>query len=196
MLKTNNLLRFLRGGKKGDIEFDAANSTFKFLVDGTQVGGVKSRRRLTIPMLHGKVGATSGWVITAGTNIGIATLPASQTGSTLVVPLIGLQVGDVIASVEIKGQVDSAGNAVTVAATLRKYKEDAAAGGTDSEVIASSNIASAVTADTLIAATLTPAGTVTVAEDEVYYLLITGTTLGTTDVELGNAVVNVDRSAA
>lgn len=174
--------------------YDAANGKFVFAVDGVAVGALNPAKRLTIPMLHGKVGATAGWVITAGTNIAIATCPASVTGGTLVLPLIGLEVGDVIRSVELKGQVDSAGNAVTVAATLRKYKEDAAAGGTDSEVIASADIAAAVVADTLIAATLTPAGTVTVAEDEVYYLLITATTLGTTDVEMGNAIVNITRA--
>lgn len=198
-LKTSNWLDFIRGGKKGRVEFDAANSAFKFLVDGVQVAGAKAAKRLSIPAMLGKVGATAGWVITAGSNIAIATLPASQTGSTLVIPVTGLQVGDVIASIEVHGQVESGGNAVTLAATLRKYKEDAAAGGTDSAAIASVNIASAVVADTLLTATtgkITAAGTVTVAEDEVYYVLLTGTTLGTTDIEISNIVVNLTRNGA
>jgi len=192
-LRTSKQVEFVRGRKKGVIEFDATNSDFKFLVDGTQVAAATPNKRLVIPALHGKVGATAGWVITAGTNLPLATLPASQTGSTLVIPILGLQVDDVISSVEVHGQVDSGGNAVTVAATVRKYKSDAAAGGTDSEVVASANVASAVVADTLIDSTLTPSGTVTVADDEAYYVLITGTTLGTTDVEIGNIVCNVSR---
>lgn len=199
MLRTNRIIEFLRGGKKGSIEFDSTNNAFKFAVDGVQVAGAKAAKRLSIPAMLGKVGATAGWVITAGSNIAIATLPASQTGSTLVVPLTGLQVGDVIVSVEVHGQVDSAGNAVTLAATLRKYKEDAAAGGTDSAAIASANIANAVVADTLLTATtgkITAAGTITVAEDEVYYVLLTGTTLGTTDIEISNIVVNLTRNDA
>ena len=59
--------------------------------------------------------------------------------------------------------------------------------------MASANVANAVVADTLIDSTLTPSGTVTVADDEAYYVLITGTTLGTTDVEIGNIVCNVSR---
>lgn len=197
MLRTSKGIEFTSGNRKGRIEYDSANGKFVFKVAGTQVAATDPAKRLTIPALHGKVGATSGWVITAGTNIGIATCPASQTGSTLVIPLIGLEVGDVIRSIEVHGQVESAGNAVTLAATLRKYKEDAAAGGTDSEVIASANIAAAVTADTLLNATtgkITPAGTVTVAEDEVYYVLLTATTLGSTDIEIANIVINITRA--
>lgn len=199
MLKTSRLIRFIRGGKKGDVEFDSSNSAFKFLVDGVQVAGAKLARRLNIPALHGKVGATAGWVITGSTNLPLATVPASQTGSTLVVPIIGLEVGDVISSIEVHGQVDSAGNAVTLAAALRKYKSAAAGGGTDSEAIASANIANAVTADTLLNATagkITAGSTITVAEDEAYYVLLTATTGATTDIEISNVVVNIERSGA
>lgn len=154
---------------------------------------LNANKRLSIPALHGKVGATAGWVITAGTNIALATLPASQTGSTLIIPILGLEVGDIIVSLEVHGQVDSGGNAVTVAADLRKAKSDAAAGHTDSSVEASSTMVNAVTADTLIDALITVDPQQVVADDEVYYLLLTGTTLGTTDVEISNIVANILR---
>jgi len=193
---------WISADRRSKMVYDPATGRLNFYVDDTLVAYMTSSgitkvvatsKRLNIPALHGKAGATAGWVITGSTNLPLATLPASQTSSTLVVPLVGLEVGDVLASVEVHGQVDSAGNAVTVAATVRKVKSDAAGGHTDSEVVASANIANAVTADTLIDATLTPAGTVTVADDETYYVLLTGTTLGTTDVEISNFVANVTR---
>lgn len=159
-------------------------------------GMLAPSKRLTIPALHGKVGATAGWVITGGTNIALATLPASQTGSTLVIPILGLEVGDTIQSIEVHGQVESAGNAVTVAADLRKAKSDAAGGHTDSSVEANATLVNAVTADTLLDATsglITVSPEAVVDDDEVYYLLLTGTTLGSTDVEISNIVVNIVR---
>jgi hypothetical protein len=70
--------------------------------------------RRVIPVCgNAKAGATAGWVITAGTNICHATLPASQTSSTLVVP-IPCNIGDTITAVSATGQVESAGGNVTL----------------------------------------------------------------------------------
>ena len=41
-----------------------------------------------------KVGDTAGWVVAGATNLYEATLPASQTGSKLIVPVRGLKIGN------------------------------------------------------------------------------------------------------
>lgn len=150
-------------------------------------------RQLVIPICgNAKVGATAGWVITAGTNISHATLPASQTGSTLVVP-VPCDIGDTIKAVSATGQVDSAGNAVTLAMSVRK-QTTAVAGAADAE-LGADDIGS-VTADTLVSsANLAVTGlSEIVAEGETVYVLFTATTLATTDIELTGLVVTVART--
>ena len=51
-----------------------------------------------------KVGGTAGFVVGAADNLPyVATLPASQSGSTLVIPIDGLNVGDVITGFRVVG---------------------------------------------------------------------------------------------
>lgn len=61
-----------------------------------------------------KVGATAGWVVAAADNVALVTCPASQTASTLVLPLHNLNVGDTITGFSLVGQVESAGGTVTI----------------------------------------------------------------------------------
>lgn len=137
-----------------------------------------------------KVGTTSGWVVNAANNLGLlATCPASQTGSTLVIPLAGVfNVGDTITGVHLVGQIESAGNAVTLDMSLRKMTA-AAADVADASVAAMTQLS--VTADTIISAS--NAGITGLSEvvgaDETFYLLVTATTLGSTDIALQGAVV-------
>lgn len=142
---------------------------------------------------NAKVGATAGWVITGSTNKNHATLPASQTASTLVVPLTGLNVGDTITAAAAVGQIESAGNAVTLTMSLRKQTA-AAADLTDAQVGAD-DLDAGVTADTILsAANLGVTGlSEVVGEDEMFYLLFTGTTLGSTDIDLAGALITVTR---
>lgn len=141
---------------------------------------------------NAKVGATAGWVITGATNINHATLPASQTASTLVVPIAGLQVGDIITAAAAVGQIESGGNAVGLTMSLRKVTA-AAAAIVDAEVGAGS--VSGVVADAIIsAANVGVTGlSETVGADEMFYLLFTGTTLGSTDIDLMGALITVTR---
>lgn len=141
-----------------------------------------------------KVGATSGWVLGAATNVGrFATLPASQTGSTLVVYLNNLKVGDTITGFHLVGQIESAGNAVTVDANLRKLTA-AAADLSDASVASITQLS--VTADTIMSASNTAVGSLTevVGADETFYVLITSTTLGSTDVDLQGVALIVTES--
>lgn len=143
---------------------------------------------------NAKVGATAGWVITAGTNIDHATLPASQTDATLVVGIPGLNVGDIVTAFAVCGQVESAGNNVTLVASLRKLT-NAAADNTDAE-IATDNVGT-LTADTILSAANLGGSLGTaevVAADEKIYLLLTGTTGGSTDIDVSHATVTVTRA--
>lgn len=140
-----------------------------------------------------KAGATAGWVVGGATNLGEATLPASQTGSTMVVPIRGLKVGDTITAFKVHLQIESAGGTVTIDADLRKLTT-AAADPTDASVGAITQIS--VTADTAVATSKTGLSDV-VGADEWYYVLITGTTAGSTDVRfLGVSIITTDALSA
>lgn len=151
-------------------------------------------RKLVLPAgVLSKVGATSGWVVGAASNIALATCPASQTASTLVIPVTGLQVGDVISGFSLLGQIESAGNTATLDASLRKMTS-AAADVSDASVAAMTQIS--VTADTIISATnslkeIAAPGEV-VGIDETFYLLVTATTAASTDIALQGAVIYLD----
>lgn len=141
-----------------------------------------------------KVGATSGWVVGAATNVGrAATCPASQTASTLVIQITGLKVGDTITGFHLIGQIESAGETVTVDADLRKLTA-AAADLTDASVGAITQLS--VTADTIMSLTNTTKGSLTevVGPDETFYILITATTGASTDIDLQGVAVIVTES--
>jgi hypothetical protein len=161
----------------------------------TLTGAVtRAGRQMIVPIQgNSKVGATAGWVITAGTNKSHATLPASQTSSTLVVAIPGLEVGDTVTAVAAVGQVESAGGNVTLVMSVRKQVA-AAADNTDSE-LGTDNVGTLV-ADTLLSsANLGVTGlTEVLAADEIVYVLFTGTTAASTDIDLLSLVVTVTRS--
>jgi hypothetical protein len=148
-------------------------------------------RQYSIPICgNAKVGATAGWVITAGTNIAHATLPASQTASTLVVPITGLSIGSTLTAVSVQGQVESAGNAVQLVMSVRKLT-NAAADNTDAE-LGTDNVGSLVADTKLTSTELAVTGLSEVlAADESLYVLLTGTTLGSTDIDLTHLIVTV-----
>lgn len=138
-----------------------------------------------------KVGATSGWVVGAASNICLATLPASQTSSTLVVPLRGLKLGDVIRGFHLIGQVESVGGTVTIACNLRKHTA-AAADVVDASVASMASLS--VTAQTTLSRfnTSSPDFPCVVGGGETYYFLITGTTAASTDIALQGLAVFID----
>lgn len=175
------------------LALDAAEVATDLLTMGT--GTItRTGRQIVVPICgNAKVGATSGWVITAGTNICHATLPASQTNSTLVVPITGLEIGDTLTAVSATGQVESAGGNVTLVMSIRKLTA-VAADNTDAE-LGTDNVGT-LTADTLLSsANLAVTGlTEVLAEGETLYALFTGTTAGSTDIDLTGLVVTVTRS--
>lgn len=134
-----------------------------------------------------KAGATAGWVVNAGDNLYQATLPQSQTGSTLVLPVIGLKVGWTVTAYKISAQIESAGGAVTLDADLRKLT-NAAGDPTDASVGTITQVA--VTADTAVAAAKTGL-TEVIAFGEWLYLLLTATTAASTDIRFLGASITV-----
>lgn len=138
-------------------------------------------------------GSGAGWVIDGDNALPLATLPASQTSEVLLMPIHNLKVGDIVTSVGVIGQVESAGGTVTIAMDVRKVTA-AAADVTDAS-IGTDNLGAGVTADTILSQTnLGVTGlTETMAADEMLYVTITATTAGSTDIALMGLNVTVSR---
>jgi hypothetical protein len=122
------------------------------------------------------VGTTAGWVIPAN-NLGkMATLPASQTGSTLVIPIPTIKVGDTITGWGLEGSLQSGGNAATITGDLRVLTA-AAGGATDASVGAMAAPLSVVANTIMNSANAGKSGlNHVVAEGESFYILVTSTT--------------------
>lgn len=136
-----------------------------------------------------KVGATAGWVVAAADDKALVTLPASQTASTLAIPVtIPLKVGWTITAFSVIAQIESAGGAVTLDADLRK-QTNAAGDPTDASIGAITQVS--VTADTAVASSKTLATPEVVAATETFYVLVTATTAGSTDIALQGITLTV-----
>ena len=180
-----NKVHVSQGGAEKDATFTqmdtfiAANAAVALNTAKTDASGRTGQERII--NFHAKVGATAGWVVNAGDNLGLlATCPASQTASTLVVPLTGMKVGDTLTSFKVVGQIESAGGTVTLDADLRKLTA-AASDPTDASVGAITQIS--VVADTKVTTEKTGLAEV-LAEDEALYVLLTATTAASTDIAL------------
>lgn len=139
-----------------------------------------------------KVGATAGWVVGAATNLPYsATMAASQTGGTLVIPLDSLKIGDTITGFRVIAQVESAGGTVTIDAILRAVT-NVAAEPTDA-AIGTGITQVSVTADTAVSAAKTGL-TEVVTSGKSYYLLITATTAAATDIILQHPEITVTQA--
>lgn len=136
-----------------------------------------------------KVGGTAGWVVGAADNLPyVATMAASQAASTLVIPIDGLNIGDVITGFKLIAQVESAGNAVTIDAALRATTN--VAGEPTDAIVGTGMTQVSVTADTAVAQAKTGL-TEIVTSGKTYYLLITATTLALTDIILQACEITV-----
>ena len=146
---------------------------------GHHLGPLTTKQQLAT---RAKVGATAGWTVGAADDLPyMATLAASQTGSTLIVPLDGLPIGSLITGFKIHAQIESAGGAVTLDADLRAVT-NVAAEPTDASLDTMTQVS--VTADTAVAQeNLLPTAEV-VTSGKSYYLKLTGTTAAATDIIL------------
>ena len=184
----------LPGSETSTVYDNAGNQLFRLTESGLEV----KRLTVTDPVAKsmfipagalGKAGTTAGWVVAAGNNVNLATVPASQTASTFVLPIMGLKVGDTVTGFSLVGQIESAGNAVTIDADLRKQTA-VAADVTDASLGTMTQIS--VTADTAITAANsldTLATAEVMADGETLYLLITATTGASTDIALQGVTI-------
>lgn len=147
-----------------------------------------AHRTMFIPAAAGRAGATSGWTNAGDT--GAALLPAGETGSTFVIPVSGLDLGDVVKSFKVIAQIESAGNTATLDASLRKLV-NAAADPTDSSLGAITQVSA--TSDTAVSSSKTLATAEIVASGECLYVLVTGTTAASTDAQLLGVEIEVER---
>lgn len=135
-----------------------------------------------------KVGATSGWTVAAADDKSLATCAASQTAATLIIPItVPLKVGWIITGFSVVGQIESAGNTVTLDADLRKHTT-AAADVADASVGTITQVS--VTADTAVSTAKTGL-TETVAATETFYVKLTATTAASTDIALQGVTITV-----
>ena len=181
--------------ESGDVILEAKTSGKKLqgVIAGTKVfemgaDGLLVASTRFISAGTGVIGATAGFALPSAhagfTNAAVAGCPASQTASTFVIPVNGLSVGERIVSWALLGQIESAGNAVTVDGDLRKLTV-AAANVSDASIGAITQVS--VTADTALSSTnagKTLSTAEVIAAGEFVYVVITVTTLGSTDVQI------------
>lgn len=153
-----------------------------------ELAGVITKKTVVIPSGLGNVGATAGWA--TNNNTGNARLPASQTASTLCIPVPHLEVGSIVKSFKVNAQIESAGNTATLDASLRRLTA-VAADPADASLGAITQVSA--TADTLVASSHTLATREVVVSGESLYVLVTGTTAASTDIQLVSVEVEVEQ---
>lgn len=174
-------------GKAIDVKNSLGTSVYSV---GPTGGVVRAGLQSIYSLAGAKVGATAGWTVNAASNLAQATMAAGGTASTLVIPVGGLKVGDTITGFSVYGQIESAGNGVTVDADLRA-QTNVAADPTDASIGAITQVS--VTADTAMAAAKTGL-TETVSASKAYYILVTATTGASTDIRLLGYTLTVTSS--
>lgn len=138
-------------------------------------------------------GSGAGWTIDADNALPLATLGAGATTEVLLMPISGLWVGDTVTSVGVVGQVESAGNNVSISLDVRKVTA-AAADITDASI--GTDASGTLTADTILSASnlgVTGLSEV-IAADEMLYVTITGTTAASTDIAIMGLAVSFTRA--
>src|SRR3990167_10408240 len=102
-----------------DFKLKNSSGTAILAVSGTTVGTLTRTGRQLILTTGAKVGTTAGATVNHADNVAsLFRVPASQTASTVVIPITGLEVGDIVTSFCINGQIESAGNTCTLDAAL------------------------------------------------------------------------------
>jgi hypothetical protein len=139
-----------------------------------------------------RVGATSGFVLTAIDN-SKATMAQSQTAGTLVIPILGLKVGDTITGYSLQGMINAGvtGNSTTINSALHSVQ--AVAGSSTDTAITSattSNISTVNAALNSTTAVCTGLASVVTA-DTTFYILVTGTTAAAVTAAIHGALVTV-----
>ena len=186
---TNELKAVVAGSGTTEVTF-ADLTTAQTFTNKTLTSPVFSKSD-TYQLTHrAKVGSAAGWVLSAADNLPyVATMAASQSAGTLVLPVDALQIGATITGIRIVAQVESAGGTVTIDAALRAVT-NVAAEPTDAAITGGGITQVSVTADTAVSQAATGIAEV-VTSGKTYYILITATTAGSTDIILQACEITV-----
>jgi len=176
--------------------FDGTLTLDDLVVSGdiTLTGGLVASETVFIPAASGRAGgtATVGFVNTGTDNL-MVTLAQSATADTWVIPLQGVGIGDTITGFKVIGQIESAGNTVTVDAALRKETMAAADPADAAFGTACAITQISKTADYEIADSKTACAE-TVVTGVAPYALLTVTTGATTDVQIAGIELTITKS--
>lgn len=177
-----------------DFKLVNSSGTALFSVDSTGITAAARTGVRRIITSGAKVGATSGATVNHADNLAsLFRVPASQSACTVVIPISGLKVGDIITSYNLNGQIESAGGTVTIDAALYRGA-GVAADNTATAITGGGIVQLSVTADTLLSSANTAPASMTaetLAANETVFLLVTVTTAGSTDVDVLSVMVTV-----
>ncbi len=179
----------------GTLTQDGA-ATFGSTVDVTgaitPTGGIVYGTRTIHIGGRAKVGAGAGWVVGAANNVAsIGTVAASQTSGTLVVPVEGLQHGDIITGVTVTASINCTTNNASLDAALHTYTVTAAATATDAAVANGGITQILQTGTGALAGTgtnATPCSS-TVATGVQHFVILTATTGASCTIELNTVEI-------
>lgn len=177
---TNSTIEFNDG-----VTISSNGTELKVLVGDVEKLVVNGNQTYVLPLSGAKVGRDSSWSVNAANDSCLVQLPASQTNASLIVPVnYPLKVGSTITGFSLAGQVESAGNTVTLTAQLRKHT--AAAADVTDALVDSLDTNVSVTADAILSATNAVSSGLTevVAAGETFYFVIKATTGASTDIAL------------
>ena len=157
---------------------------FRNIAIGKEAGSmVRAEQIHKYPCRLGNPGATAtvGYVKDGALDSCILTLAQNATADTYVCCIPHLKEGDIITAIGIVGQIESAGNTVTIDYELKEVTP-IATGCTTASIQAGTQISK--TADYLVNETTAVATPHTVDCSKALFFLITCTTAATTDIEL------------
>lgn len=148
-------------------------------------GGVVRTAQKSVHGKWAKIGATAGWAVAAADDLPyLGTCPASQTASTLVVPLTDLKVGSTITAFHLVGSLTSAGNAISMDAALRKCTVASNGTITDASIGAMTQLSVTATVGMQVDNTAKTGLSEVVGASASYYMLLTCTSAASTSAIL------------
>lgn len=146
-----------------------------------------TRSKMLMNSREGSVGATAGWTTTDN---GLWQCPASQTSSTLVIPISGVSIGDTITALRLRGGTAGAAAKTIVWALWKNISVSGAITATLVQTLTGDTTGTAHAID--IETYLTIPQKVTIKEN--YFVLITATTAAGVTIDITGIELDVKRT--
>lgn len=182
--------------RDGVVENKKGTVLLKFTESGVEIPTLTGTKDVVkVIASGGKVGATSGWSL-SGSDIGsIGNLPSDHTGSTLVIPLSGLRIGDVVSGFYLIGQMSSDAGTGTIDATLKlasMLSDEVTTSSLGSMTQLTTNATDIKLSSSNASKSLS--ANHTLATDEELFLIVTGTTQSNNQINLEGIGLNITES--